>query len=266
MNQSVKLKWILALMVVFVAVFSARMGTIVFHQMGGDRLQCATVTYIVFDLLIGYTLVMAVWRFMTQMYWSRQWLKRFRTAKHDKLTKRLNYKYSSLNTEIIVVRDEAFVALTIGIWRPIIVVSTAVLDTFSDDEVKAIMLHEWHHCLNRDNSKTFLATLVAEAFRYWPMMKPLFRYYQTWTELLADRFVIRQMGTELHLASALLKLAKLGRMQKHAAALHFATGTMHYRMMQVLEPEKALKIKVSLFRPIFVSLSLMLLLMLGGDA
>ncbi|MEK8127086.1 M56 family metallopeptidase [Paenibacillus filicis] len=98
-------------------------------------------------------------------------------------------------------RDEGFVALAIGMRKPIIVISTQVLETFSSDEVKAILLHEWHHCRNLDNVKMFLMTLLTEAFGYWPIMKPVFRYYQIWTELLADRFAIHQMGTELHLAS-----------------------------------------------------------------
>jgi Zn-dependent protease with chaperone function len=266
MNPSVKLKWIYALMVVFIVLFSVQMGMFVAHQIGDDRLQGTIVTYVVFDLVIGYTLIRAIWRIIAQTYLSRKWQKLFLAVKHDKLTKRLNYKYGSLKTEIIVVRDEAFVALAIGMRRPKIVVSTAVLDIFSDDEVKAILLHEWHHCRNRDNSKMFLTTLLVEAFGYWPIMKPIFRYYQTWTELLADRFTIRQMGTELHLASVLLKLSKLGGMQQHAAAVHFATTTMHYRIMQVLEPDKTVKVKVALLRPLLASFSLLLLFMLGGDS
>jgi Zn-dependent protease with chaperone function len=170
-----------------------------------------------------------------------------------------------LGTEIIVVKDDAFVALAIGMRRPKIVVSTAVIDHFSEDEVKAILLHEWHHCRNRDNAKMFLMTLLTNAFGYWPIMKPIFRYYQTWTELLADRFAIRKMGTELHLANVLLKLSKWGKMRQPAAAVHFAT-TMHYRIMQVLEPDKTVKVKVAVLRPLLASFTLMLLLMLGGDS
>ncbi|MNI19168.1 Regulatory protein BlaR1 [compost metagenome] len=253
-------------MVVLITLFSVQMGMFVAYQMGNNRLQGAIVTYVVFDLVIGYTLIKGIWRIIAQMYLSRKWLKLFRAVKHNKLTKHLNYKYRSLNTEIIVVRDEAFVALAIGMRRPKIVISTAVLDIFSDDEVKAIVLHEWHHCLNRDNSKIFLTTLLTEAFGYWPIMKPIFRYYQTWTELLADRFAIRQMGTELHLASVLLKLSKLGKMQQHAAAVHFATTAMHYRILQVLEPDKTVKVKVAWLRPLLTSCSLLLLVLLGGDS
>ncbi|RXZ78515.1 M56 family peptidase [Paenibacillaceae bacterium] len=264
MRPPIKLRWIYTLLVVFLALFSVQMGLFVARQMEGGGLGVALWTSIVFDLIIGYTLIRAIWRITAQAYLSRKSHQLFRSRKHDKLTKRLNYKYSNLGTDIIVVRDEAFVALAIGMRKPIIVISTQVLNMFSDDEVKAILLHECHHCRNRDTLKLFVMTLLTEAFGYWPIMKPIFRYYQTWTELLADRFAIRQMGTELYLASVLLKLSKQIKTQ-HAAAVHFAASTMHYRMLQVLEPHQTVKVKIALLRPLLASLTLLLLLMMGGD-
>lgn len=265
MNSPAKLKWVYALMVVFIGLSSVQMGIFVTHQTAGDALQCATIPYVIIDLFIGYTLVRMLWRIVAQSFLTRKWLRLFRSSKHDKLTKRLNHKYRSFGTEIIIIQDEAFVALTIGMRRPVIVISTAVLDRFNDDEVKAILLHEWHHCLKRDNRKMFLTKLLAEAYGYWPMMKPIQRYAQTCVELLADRFAIRRMGTELHLASVLLQLAKLGKVRQHAAAVHFASATMHYRMLQVLEPDRPLTVKASLVRPVLLSFTILMLLVLGGD-
>lgn len=265
MSPSVKLNWIYASLAVFIALFSLQMGLLVSHQLDGGRLQGALATFILFDLVIGYTIIRATWRIIAQRYLTRKSLRLFRSRQHHKLTKRLNYKYSSLATEIVVVRDEAFLALAIGMRKPKIILSTAVLQMFDDDEVKAILLHEWHHCRNRDNVKMFLLTLLTEAFGYLPIMKPVFRYCQTWTELLADRFAIQRMGTELHLASVLLKLTKI-RKNDHAAAVHFAATTMHYRMIQVLEPYQSVKVKVAFLRPLLVSVLLLLLFMIGGDS
>ncbi|MFE4711623.1 M56 family metallopeptidase [Paenibacillus sp. NPDC056722] len=260
-----KLRWIFTLMVVFIAVFSVQMGIFITRQVGESGLKACIMLYWVFDVIVGYTLVRAIWRITAQAYLSRKWNKRFGSMKHDKLTKTLNYKYRSLETEILVVQDEAFVALALGLFKPKIIISTYVLERFSDKEVKAILLHEWHHCRNRDNVKLFLVTLLTEAFGYWPIMKPIFRYYETLTELLADRFVMTRMGTELHLAKVLLKLSKWGKIQP-AVAVHFAASAMNYRMMQVLEPDQTVKVKIALLRPLLASISILLLLMLSGDA
>ena len=265
MNHAAKLKWFYVLTVVLIAMWSVQMGMSVTHQVRGSELREVFLTYLVIDMILGYTLIRAGWRIIAQIYLSRKWKQKFRAARHEKLSKRLNYKYRSWNTEIVVVKDEAIIALSIGMRKPIIVVSTAVLEMFSDDEVKAVLLHEWHHCSSRDNSKLFLATLLSESFTYLPIMKPIYQYYRTWMELMADRFAIRQMGTELHLANVLLKLTRLGKLQMHAAAVHFTT-TMDYRMLQVLEPDQAIKVKVAWLRPLLASICILLLLMLSGDS
>ncbi|NUU64401.1 M56 family metallopeptidase [Paenibacillus agri] len=264
MSARLKLRWMSALMLVFIAVFSVQMGIFVTRQVGESSLKACIMLYWAFDLIIAYTLIRVTWRITAQAYLSRKWNRLFGSMKHDKLTKALNYKYRSLGTEIIVVQDEAFVALAMGMLKPKIIISTHVLEQFSDKEVKAILLHEWHHCRNRDNVKLFLMTLFTEAFGYWPIMKPIFRYYETWTELLADRFVMTRMGTELHLAKVLLKLSKWGKIQP-AVAVHFAASALNYRMMQVLEPNETVKVKIALLRPLLFSISMLLLLMLGGD-
>ena len=265
MNHAAKLKWFYVLTVLLITMWSTQMGISVAHQVRGSELQEVFLTYIVIDMILGYTLIRAGWRIIAQIYLSRKWKKKFRSARHEKLSKRLNYKYHSWNTEIVVVKNEAIMALSIGMRKPIIVVSTAVLEMFSEDEVKAVLLHEWHHCSSRDNSKLFLATLLAESFGYLPIMKPIYQYYRTWMELMADRFAIRRMGTELHLANVLLKLTRLGKVQMQSAAIHFTT-TMDYRMMQVLEPDQAIKVKVAWLRPLLASMCILLLLMLGGDS
>jgi len=136
MSPAAKLRWIYTLMVVFLALFSVQMGLFVAHQLQVGEIGPAFLIYLLFDLVIGYTLIRAIWRITAQAYLSRKWLKLFSANQHTRLTKQLNYKYRSLGTEIIVVQDKAFVALAIGMYRPKIVISTQVLQMFSADEVK----------------------------------------------------------------------------------------------------------------------------------
>ncbi|MBW5448833.1 M48 family metalloprotease [Cohnella sp. CFH 77786] len=266
MNPPVKLRLIYALTVAFAVLAIWKMAALAVHQSGNGSDRVVTVTYAVFDVMIGCTLCRAVWRLLAQFYLSRKWLKRYRLGKHAKLTKRLHSAYRSWGTEMIVVRDDAFVALTLGMLRPKIVISTAVLRMFSKDEVKAILLHEWYHCRNRDNAKLFLLTLLSDAFVYCPIVRSVLTYYRTWNELLADRFAIRRMGTELHLGSVLLKLSKCSNLRHVAAAVHFTDTTMHYRIQQVLEPDKPVNVRIDWLRPLLLSCSLLLLLALGGDS
>ncbi|MGG4090865.1 M56 family metallopeptidase [Paenibacillus lautus] len=266
MNPTTRLRCTYALMIVFVSVVIVHMGMFITYQVRSGIFQGPVLNYALIDIVIVYTIVQLIWRSTRQLVLSHKWLKHFRANRHDKLTKRLNYKYRGWGTEIIVVQDNAFVALTIGLLRPKIVVSTTVLEMFNDKEVKAILLHERYHCHNHDGLKSFFSTLLADAFGYLPIVKPILRYYQTWQELFADRFAIRKMGTELYLGSVLLKLAKLGKLRRYEAAVHFTDTTLQYRVMQVLEPDRGVSVPLALLKPFLRSCSILLLFMLTGDS
>ncbi len=266
MKAPAKLRWLYALSILFICLFGVQLAILATRSIKYGGLQCMIAAGVAIGAFAGYTVIRTAWRAVAQAYSTRKWQKRFRANLHAKLTKRMAYRYRELGTKILVVRDDAFVALAIGMRKPVIVLSDTVIDRFDEEEVRAIVLHEWHHCSNRDNAKLFFARMLTEAFGYFPMMRPIFRYYQTWAELLADRFAIRRMGTEVPLAGVLLKLSKLGGERRRAAAVHFAATTLDYRIAQVLEPEKTVKVKVAVLRPLLASVSLLLLFMLGGDA
>lgn len=266
MNPTIKLKLVYALMIVFVTVVIVHMGTFITYQVRNGLFHGPVLSYAFIYIVIGYTLSKIVWRSARQLVLSQRWLKHFRANKHDKLTRRLNYKYRGWGTEIIVIRGDAFVALTIGMLQPKIVVSTKVLKMFDEKEVQAILLHEKYHCRNYDGLKTFFSALLADAFVYLPIVKPIIRYHQTWQELFADRFAIRQMGTEFYLGNVLLKLAKYGNLQRHEAAVHFADTPLQYRVMQVLEPDRLVSVPLALLKPFLRSCSVLLLFLLGGDS
>ncbi|GIP34465.1 M56 family metallopeptidase [Paenibacillus sp. J2TS4] len=264
MNSVVKMRLIYALIIFFVLSVTVQMGLFLTNQIRDFKWHEIPISNVLFDLLIVYTFVRIMWRIAKQWYSSRKWLKIFRSHTHNKLTRQFNYKYRRWKTELIVVEDNAFIALTMGMLRPKIVISTGVLKLFTDMEVKAILLHEWYHCRKRDNIKMFISALFVDAFGYLPIIQPSVRFFKTMKELLADRFVIKQMGTELYLGNVLLKLVQLGKIKRREAAIHFTETAIDYRIMQILEPEKAVRVPIALFRPLLLSCSFLLLIMIGG--
>jgi len=219
------------------------------------------------NVIIIYTFGRMLWRLSKQIFLTRKWFKVFQSKKHIRLSNVLNNKYRKWETEFIVVKDEKFIALTLGLLRPKIIVSTGVIDMFSKQEVEAILLHERYHALNRDPFKIFLLTLILDGMGYIPSMKTMVSNFRTWKELLADQFAMSQMGTEYYLGNVLLKLSSVGKIQYSSAAVHFAENAINYRIMQVLEPKQKIRIPILNFKP----LSLILLftfilssLILGG--
>jgi len=262
-----KLRAVYALMILFVALAILLMAVFLIDQVrNGGFHGGPIITYAIIDILIVFTLGRIIWRSIRQSVLTRRWLTRFYARKHIKQTRRLNHVYRHWGTEIIVVQDDTFVALTIGLLRPRIVVSTAVLEMMDDEELEAILLHERYHGQHYDGIKLFFSTMLSDAFRYMPIMKPIFHYDRTWKELFADRYVIREMGTERYLGQVLLKLAKHVQIQRVEGAVHLADTTLQYRIIQVLEPDQVVKVPLVLLRPLMTTCLLLLFLMLGGDS
>lgn len=284
MNPEVKIKRMYLLMVTFGFLIFLQMGLYVAHQFWDVPIHWNIFQYcvaaisgtttgevwikLIFNLIIIYTLGRIAWRTWKQWTLTRKWLRIFHTQQHTKLMKQLNDKYRDWNTEFIVVQDEAFLALSIGVWKPKIVISTALFNMFNDREIEAILMHERYHCRSRDNLKLFLSTLMVDAFGYMPIIKSVSRHYKTWTELLADRYVVKQMGTGVELSNVLLRLVRHSSMAHHQVTMaYFANTAINYRIMQVLDPEKPIPIPFSLFQPLLLSSAMLLLfgtLLFGG--
>lgn len=222
---------------------------------------------ITFNMLIAYTFARIFWTAGRQIYLSNKWNRKFEETKHVKWTKRLNYQYRGWNCPIVVLQDDRFVALVIGWFRPRIVISTGLLKMFKEEEIKSILLHERFHCTHYDPLKTLVSTVFHEGMKYVPVLKGLIQYYKTWTELLADRFVIQQMRSPYSLGAVLLKLSSMTKAQDRRAGVHFANVAINYRMLQVLEPNKKLRVPFLYLQEVILSfmvLALMAGVVVGG--
>ncbi|PFA86225.1 M56 family metallopeptidase [Bacillus cereus] len=174
--------------------------------------------------LVLFTLAVVCKRICKQFFYSQK-LKRnliFITRKEKQL-----YLLPSLG----------ITAFTIGLVHPKIVISEGVFQTFTEEEIDAIILHEEHHKKNKDPLKLFLFTLLAEGMIYVPVLKGMLQRYQTYQELSADKYAIQQMHSSVELGSALLKLIKIKTASNPCITSAFAKTAINLRMGQVINPE-----------------------------
>lgn len=284
MKPEWRVKLIFAVMVLFGLLMLMQMGLYVAHHIWNVPIHWNILEYCIrilsetsaghsgitwlVHLFIVYTTGRIVWRICKQWMDTRKYVHWFRTFQHRELSEQLNNQYRHWNIEIIVIKKDTFLALAWGLWNPKIIVSTALFNQFDEREIRAILLHERYHCRSRDGMKLFLTTLMVDAFGYLPIVKSISRYYETWKELLADRYAVDQMGNEYDLGNVLLKLVKSETAALHrTAGVHFAKTAINYRIQQILEPNKAIHVPMALTRPLLLS-SLIVLAMsiplLGG--
>jgi beta-lactamase regulating signal transducer with metallopeptidase domain len=206
-----------------------------------------------FYILIIYSFFRVCVRIVKQYTLTLKWNRYFNENENSLLTKFINEKYRHNKSEICVIEHPGFVALTIGIFKPRIVLSSIVLTQFDDQEIEAILLHELYHLKNYDPLKVFLITIILDAISYFPIMKVLVHNYKICKELMADQFAISIMNTSYGLSKALLKINRIKKTTPISIGVGFANSTINLRIKQILEPENSVKIPFDYFKPLVQS-------------
>lgn len=116
----------------------------------------------------------------------------------------------------VVAGDDAF-AVTYGLVRPRILISTGLATALNPAEISAVLAHEREHLRHRDPLRLLAARLAAAWGWYLPVAGWLARRAALRHELAADRAAAGSAGRGV-LAAALLKLAALPASPAIAAA------------------------------------------------
>ncbi|CCQ93962.1 Peptidase M56 BlaR1 [[Clostridium] ultunense Esp] len=280
MKPALKLNLSFGFVILFSLLVLFQMGLFAAHQVWGvpikwDLFQyCLTIIQeaslgynfiqVLLNLLIAYTSIRIFWRLIKQWYLTRKWTHWFREKTDPRLTKRLNDRYRNWRIRFVVVEDDGFIALTMGLFKPRIIVSTGLFRLFSKREAEAILLHEMYHCRHYDPLKAFLFAVISDGFGYIPIIKAAALHYKTWKELLADRYAMRQMGTEYYLGQVLLRMANWGNRHKVIVGVSFADAAMNFRILQVLEPNKPISISFLRWNTVILSMWILLAMLSMG--
>jgi Zn-dependent protease with chaperone function len=107
----------------------------------------------------------------------------------------------------VIGTSEAF-AVTHGLVRPRIVLSTGLVEALDPSELTAVLVHERHHLLRRDPLRLLAARVLAGYGWYLPVLGWYTRRLTLRRELAADRAATANAGVAA-VAGALLKLADL---------------------------------------------------------
>jgi len=107
----------------------------------------------------------------------------------------------------VVATGEAF-AVTHGLLRPRILLSTGLVEALDAAELTAVLVHERHHLARRDPLRLLAAGLLAGYGWYLPLLRWWVQRLALRRELAADRAATARAGVAA-VAGALLKLADL---------------------------------------------------------
>lgn len=219
------------------------------------------IAFQIVNSLVLYTLSAAFILTFRQAF--QAWKVKRLVARYQDADLTLQYSLEFLLPEqqLQIVASKEPAAMTIGFWKPRIILSTGLLHMLEPGELQAVIEHERSHLNHRDPLAIFLLSVLSKAMWYIPIFAWLESKYPLMIELRADQYAISRMSQPADLGSALLKLLKeKPRMHLSLSHASFAETSMNVRIRHILDPQMKLPLPWPFLR-ITVSLCAIILLM-----
>lgn len=213
------------------------------------------------NILIAYSALSLISSVIQQFTLAKHWRNQIKTRFNHVRTAQMRHQFEEIGSKITVIDHEGIVAVTYGFILPRIVLSSKVMDDFSDREIAAIVWHENYHCRNLDPLRSLILQIMMTSLPFLPILQKLAHYIQVWMELLADRYVIRKLNNPHDLAGVLLKCSQQVQVVP-LGSVGFADVAINYRLQQLIHPKQ--KIKVPVLKSIPVVNSILMLTLLSG--
>lgn len=112
-------------------------------------------------------------------------------------------------------------AFVTGLWRPIIVIPTAWMNSLSVEEAEYVLSHELMHLLDDDHWTNLMIQWIEILFFFNPAILKLCNEYRSLREYTADRFVENEPYSKIKYAKLLLRLHEFNSKGVQAMGVHF---------------------------------------------
>lgn len=122
------------------------------------------------------------------------------------LASRLAARLEAPEPRLLIRASERPLALTCGLIRPTVILSTWMLQHLDREELESVLAHELGHVTRRDVLVIWLGTVLRDSFFYVPTSWAAYRQLQRDKELACDDLALRATNQPLALASALAKV------------------------------------------------------------
>lgn len=165
-----------------------------------------------------------------------------------------------LGGRVVEIREQSPTVFCYGFLQPKICVSNSLVRALSKEELRAVIIHERRHLLNRDPLKLFFLKLGEKFFFFVPGFKILVKKYITYSEMAADEEASVDESIKTSLAKALYKIVNQEEQNllRNGLALSFFSAVIEERVNHL--SDSAYIPKFNIFnRQFFISLVALLI-------
>ncbi|MEK7131620.1 MAG: M56 family metallopeptidase [Patescibacteria group bacterium] len=169
----------------------------------------------------------------------------FTSAKLNHITQQI-----SLGGKVIEIQTEEPMVFCYGFFNPRVCISSAVINSLSSPELKAVLLHEQHHLKVYEPIKLLLVKIISNALFFMPGIKNLSRQYAIFSELAADETATDNFKNKVPLARALNKILaqKENKLIQKGLAVSFFSQIIEERVNKLVDNNYVPRVKSDLIK------------------
>ncbi len=155
-------------------------------------------------------------------------------ASHVQLLEKLD-----IRGRVLLLPSDTVDVRTVGLYHPLVVCTTGLLNALSDVELEAVLRHEIYHLRSRDPLKILLTRAIREGFFWLPAVARSVEEFERAKELAADAFATLGSSPEA-LLGALIKMLQTPRMgsPRWASARFSDLAEARIALLAGMEPER----------------------------
>jgi beta-lactamase regulating signal transducer with metallopeptidase domain len=138
--------------------------------------------------------------------------------------------------------DRVQVPAAIGLFRPVVVVPTWLIDELSEDELNQVLLHELAHLRRRDDWTNLVQKIVKALFFFHPAVWWIEKKVSLEREMACDDAVLAETARPRAYAECLTRLAEKTLVRRSIALAQAALGRIRQtsmRVTQILDPKRS---------------------------
>jgi beta-lactamase regulating signal transducer with metallopeptidase domain len=147
--------------------------------------------------------------------------------------------------KVVVIETNSLTSFCYGLTLPRICLSLNIVKKLTDNELKAVLLHEKYHLQNRDPLKVLLSQVAISMFFFVPILRDFHKHYSYSKEIHADQ-VVSHTKYAKDLKSALLKTLTSSSPNLSGVAFFSGEGILEERVKALTSPNFKLRIQLSL--------------------
>lgn len=196
----------------------------------------------IFAFIFIYGVLLFSWKYFITCIYINSILKQ-RINVNPEL-KKLSKELSLLN-RLDLVNYSSPLSFSYGLVYPRVCISTALINSLTRNELRAVLTHELSHIKNYDPFKIMLTQVVTAMFFFVPILKDFQKYFALTKEVDADRLALSAEGGSSDLKMALVKLLNGQSASAEIVARFTDNSDLEERIAILVDKNKTSYLKVS---------------------